>query len=57
MDYSGLKNSSQGNQLDYVINYFFQLHLMLHAYVQKIDVTDTIEIFLRTKPGLVFNHE
>ena len=27
------------NQLDYVISYFFQLHLILHACVQTFDVT------------------
>ena len=37
-----LKNSSRANQLDYVIGYFFQLHLVLHASVQKFDVTDTV---------------
>ena len=39
------------NQLDYVISYFFQLHLMFHACVRTFDVTDTVEIFLGTKQG------
>ena len=26
---------------------------MLHAYVQKFDVTGTVEIFLGTKQGLI----
>jgi len=30
---------------------FFQLHLMLHAYVQIFDVMDIVEIFLETKYG------
>ena len=34
------------NQLDCVISYFFQLHLMLHVCVWRFDVTDTVEFFL-----------
>ena len=34
------------------MSYFLQLHLMLHAYVVKFDVIDTVEFFLRTKHGL-----
>ena len=30
-----LKDSSRANQLGCVINYFFQLHLVLHAFVQN----------------------
>ena len=48
-----LKNLFRANQLNYVISYFFQLHLMLHAYVQKFDVTGTVEIFLGTKQGRI----
>ena len=51
-----LKNSSRANQLDCVISYFFQLHLMLHACVQKFDVTDTVRNFLGTKQGLSYNN-
>ena len=25
------------------MSYFFQLHVMLHAYVQRFDVMDTVE--------------
>ena len=45
MDKLGLKDLSRANQLDCVISYFFQLHLMLHACVKKFDVTDTVENF------------
>ena len=47
-----LKDSSRSNQLDCIISYLFQLHLMLHACVQKFDVMGTVEIFLETKQGL-----
>jgi len=40
------------NQLDYVISYFFQLHLMLHACVRKFDVMGTVQTFLGTKRPL-----
>ena len=46
------KDSSRANQLDCVISYFFQLHLMLHASVRTFDVTGTLEIFLGTKQGM-----
>ena len=48
----GLKDSSRRNQLNCVINYFFQLYLMFYACVQKFDVTDTVGSFLQTKQGL-----
>ena len=54
MNWLGLKNSARANQLDCVISYFFQPHLMLHAYVRIFDVTGTIENFLETKQGLIF---
>ena len=37
------------NQLDCVISYFFQLHLVLHACVRKLDVTGTVQNSLETK--------
>ena len=49
-----LKNLFRANQLNYVISYFFQLHLMLHACVQRFDVMGTVEIFFETKHGLRF---
>ena len=39
-------------QLNYIISYFFQLHLMLHACVRRFDVTGTVGNFLGTKQGL-----
>ena len=45
MDKLGLKDSSRANQLDCIISYLFQLHLMLHTCVQKFDVTDTVRNF------------
>jgi len=44
-----LKNSSRHSQLNCVVSYFFQLHLMLHAYVRKFDMTGTVEKILVTK--------
>ena len=44
------------NQLNCVINYFFQLHLMLHAYIQRFEVMDTVGNFLGTKRGLNLAH-
>ena len=38
-------------QLNCVIS-FFQLHLMLYAYVRRFDVMDTVQNFLGTKQGL-----
>ena len=48
----GIKNSSRANQLDCIISYFFQLHLMLYACVEKFDVTDTVGNFSGTKQVL-----
>ena len=31
------------------MSYFFQLHLILHAYVRRFDMIDTVEKFLETK--------
>jgi len=39
-------------QLYCITNYFFQLHLMLHACVRRFDVTSTVGNFLGTKHGL-----
>ena len=36
------------NQLDYVISYSFQLHLIFHACVRIFDMMGTVEIFLGT---------
>jgi hypothetical protein len=47
-----LKRLSRGNQLDYVISYFFQLHLMLYACVQIFNVTGPVRNFLETKQSL-----
>ena len=52
MNLLGLKDPSHIKQLDCIISYFFQLHLMLHACVQRFDMTGTVENFLRTKQGL-----
>ena len=46
------KDLSRANQLDYVISYFFQLHLMLHTCVRKFDVTGTVEKILGSEWGL-----
>ena len=43
-----LKNSARTNQIDCVINYFFQLYLMLYVYVQRFDVTRPVQIFFET---------
>jgi len=47
-----LKDSSRANQLDYIISYFFRLHLMFHACVRRFDVTDIVQKFLGTKQSL-----
>jgi len=39
-------------KLDYVIGYFFQLHLTLHVCVRTFDVMSTVEFFLETKQGM-----
>ena len=41
------------NQLNCVISYFFQLHLMLHACIRKLDLTATVQKNLRTKHCLI----
>jgi hypothetical protein len=41
------------NQLDCVISYFFQLHLIFHACIQNFDVTDTVRNFLTTKQAYI----
>ena len=38
----GLKDSARANQLDCVISYFFQLHLMFHTCVRRFDVIGTV---------------
>ena len=40
-------------QLNCVIS-FFQLHLTLHAYVRRFDMTGTVGFFFRTKHDLIF---
>jgi len=39
-------------QIYRVISYFFQLHLMLHACVQRFNVTGAVGNLLGTKQGL-----
>jgi len=41
------------NQLNCVISYFFQLHLMLHACIRKLNLTATVQKNLRTKHCLI----
>ena len=45
------------NQLDCVISYFFQLHLMLHACVERFDVMGTVGKILKTKRGLKISNK
>ena len=45
MDYLGLKDSSRQLQVNCVISYSFYLHLMLHAYAARFDVTRNLENF------------
>ena len=40
------------NQLNCVISNFFELHLILHACVQRFDVMGTVDNFLGTKQGV-----
>ena len=47
-------DSSRMNQLDCVLIYFFQLHLILHTCVRKLDVTGTVEKSWETKRCLSF---
>ena len=37
------------NQLNCVISYFFQLHLIFYACVPKLDLTGTVQTNLGTK--------
>ena len=39
----GLKDSSRGFRLNCVISFIFYLYLMLHACVQKFDVTEIMK--------------
>jgi hypothetical protein len=36
---------SRDLQLNCVINFFFRLHLVLHAYAVRFDVTGTVTLF------------
>jgi len=45
MDYLGLKDSSHDFLANYVISFFFRLHLVLHACVARFDVTKNLENF------------
>ena len=54
--------SARANLLDCVISYFFQLYLILHVYIRKFDVTDTVEKILgsegaRARPGHFFTEK
>jgi len=39
---------SRDLQLNCVISFFFGLHLVLHAYAARFDVTDTVALFVFT---------
>ena len=54
MNKLGSKNSFHHLQLNCVISYFFKLHLMLHACVQKFDVTENFEKNLELNRTLQF---
>ena len=41
------------NQLECVISYFFQVYLMLHACVGKLDVLSTVQKSLELNAALV----
>jgi len=45
MDYLGLKDSSRQLRANCAISYSFYLHLMLHAYAARFDVTGNLEKF------------
>ena len=47
--YTGAKKKFQ---LDCVISYFFQLHLIFYACIRTFDVTDIVKKNLGTKQGL-----
>ena len=44
-------------QLNCVINYFFQLYLILHAYVRRSDVMGNVEKNFGTKQSLPNQNE
>ena len=43
MDYLGLKDSSRQLRANCAISYSFYLHLMLHAYAARFDMTKNLE--------------
>ena len=45
MDYLDLKDSSRQLRTNCAINYSFYLHLMLHAYAARFDVTKNLKNF------------
>jgi len=45
MDYLGLKDSSRQLRTNCVISYSFYLHLMLHAYAVRFNVTENLGKF------------
>ena len=45
MDYLDLKDSSRQLRANCAISYSFYLHLMLHAYAVRFDVTENLEKF------------
>ena len=45
IDYLGLKDSSRQLQLNCAISYSFYLHLILHAYTARFDVTRNLKNF------------
>jgi len=48
-----LKRFARHFQLNYVINYFLQLHLILYACIRRFDVTGTIGKFLELNRAYV----
>ena len=45
MDYLDLKDSSRQLRINCAISYSFYLHLMLHVYAARFDVTENLEKF------------
>ena len=45
MDYLGLKDSSRQLRTNCAISYSFYLHLMLHTYAVRFDVTENLQKF------------
>ena len=45
MDYLGLKDLSRQLRANCIISYSFYLHLMLHAFTVRFDVTGNLEKF------------